>query len=479
MTGISILLIIAGCISVATIIPKEIKAGTRTSPLGLYDRILSRKATVTPENTSLDLYNRILSAAPKPAEAATPQELQRQFDIEAFSDLNEDPLADLGDTVKERMALSPGAKEAAEEKLDPAILSQLMDLPDAFDDPESITLDPDTRVFVDPDQFDEAIAKIPEEGRSITFKKAFNKHRAKGSQQFEWRGSLFTTRRKNEEDSRWASILRTNKAKANREAEKPVRGARKRPVMEPLLEFDPNGTGYDYETARAAGFKPDETGHWPSRDPSTGLLLKGRGHPTWSKTVKGEKDAGYEIYEKDGRYYSRPGKTFDAFMKRNNIGVKNNKVNLEAIDDKMGPVLDRLSPMFAEAGIVPEVTSGKREKGYWSLHETGNAIDLRLKNASPAALKKLKAALPGNGKAVSIREADGLHKGMLWAEAGWDYIIHGEGDNIHLHVERETSDAKKGLAENLTRRGLEKKIPERYQTMFSEAIQAIVAKRMA
>ena len=43
--------------------------------------------------------------------------------------------------------------------------------------------------------------------------------------------------------------------------------------------------------------KPDKTGHWPSRDPRTGLLLKGRSHPTWHLTVKGERKAGYEIYK--------------------------------------------------------------------------------------------------------------------------------------------------------------------------------------
>ncbi len=71
-------------------------------------------------------------------------------------------------------------------------------------------------------------------------------------------------------------------------------------------KFDPEGSGYDAETAAKLGFKPDVTGHWQSRDPNTGLLLKGRGHKTWYKTVRGEKAAGYEIYKgKDGRYYSR------------------------------------------------------------------------------------------------------------------------------------------------------------------------------
>lgn len=77
-------------------------------------------------------------------------------------------------------------------------------------------------------------------------------------------------------------------------------------ITRPKESFDPEGDGYDYETAESAGLKPDETGHWPSRDPSTGKLLKGRSHPTWSKTEEGERAAGYSIEKgEDGRYYSR------------------------------------------------------------------------------------------------------------------------------------------------------------------------------
>ena len=71
-------------------------------------------------------------------------------------------------------------------------------------------------------------------------------------------------------------------------------------------KFDPEGDGYDYETAKKAGLKADSTGHWPSRDPKSGRILKGRKHETFKKTVKGEAKEGYEIYKgKDGFYYSR------------------------------------------------------------------------------------------------------------------------------------------------------------------------------
>lgn len=69
--------------------------------------------------------------------------------------------------------------------------------------------------------------------------------------------------------------------------------------------FNPDGGGYDEASAKAAGLKPDETGHWPSRVPETGMLLKGRGHETFAKTIEEENKRGYQVFKgKDGRYYS-------------------------------------------------------------------------------------------------------------------------------------------------------------------------------
>ena len=71
-----------------------------------------------------------------------------------------------------------------------------------------------------------------------------------------------------------------------------------------LVRFDPEGSDYDYVSALAAGVRPDKTGHWPSRDPQTGLILKGRKHPTFHKTIKADEELGYRMIRKDGRYYS-------------------------------------------------------------------------------------------------------------------------------------------------------------------------------
>jgi len=74
-------------------------------------------------------------------------------------------------------------------------------------------------------------------------------------------------------------------------------------------QFDPEGTGYDMETAARGGLRPGPNKHWPSREPKSGQILKGRAHPTFHLTEQGEREAGYEMYKgRDGRYYSRKKK---------------------------------------------------------------------------------------------------------------------------------------------------------------------------
>ena len=70
--------------------------------------------------------------------------------------------------------------------------------------------------------------------------------------------------------------------------------------------FDPEGSGYDMEAAKACGLKKKD-GHWPSRCPHTGQLLKGRQHETWDLLVKGEESEDMEIFKgSGGKYYSKP-----------------------------------------------------------------------------------------------------------------------------------------------------------------------------
>ena len=106
------------------------------------------------------------------------------------------------------------------------------------------------------------------------------------------------------------------------------------------FEFDPEGEGYDHKTAhylkkkhpltvprpkkyegdvvrgkedshevwRWHGDKEGYKKHGSSRDPETGMLLKGMKHKTADLMLKGEEEAGMEIYKKNGRYYSRKKK---------------------------------------------------------------------------------------------------------------------------------------------------------------------------
>jgi hypothetical protein len=130
--------------------------------------------------------------------------------------------------------------------------------------------------------------------------------------------------------------------------------------------FDPEGKDYDYESAKQFGLKPDETGHWPSRVPETGLLLKGKGHETWPLTVEGEEKAGYQIYKgKDGRYYSTP------MISRANEGpvkpVKYGSANLfDKLEESAGitpPKAEAAVPIEKSGFVAPPYTGPRPWKG--------------------------------------------------------------------------------------------------------------------
>jgi hypothetical protein len=75
----------------------------------------------------------------------------------------------------------------------------------------------------------------------------------------------------------------------------------------PPLSAESRRDKYDYEAARQAGLRPDETGHWPSRvphGPNEGLILKLPGHPTLDQTRQAEETAGYRLVKRDGRMWS-------------------------------------------------------------------------------------------------------------------------------------------------------------------------------
>ena len=72
--------------------------------------------------------------------------------------------------------------------------------------------------------------------------------------------------------------------------------------------FNPEGKGFDMETALMSGSKPNAEGHWGSLNPKTGRVLKGRQHKTWDLMEEEEHKRGNAIIKKaDGRYYSVRG----------------------------------------------------------------------------------------------------------------------------------------------------------------------------
>ena len=87
------------------------------------------------------------------------------------------------------------------------------------------------------------------------------------------------------------------------------------------VPFDTFGTGYDMETAVAAGMTRDPvTKHWGSREPKSGLVLKGMEHKTYGEAVEVDRKAGYEHYlgSDKGRIYSlQPGEVREDGTRKN------------------------------------------------------------------------------------------------------------------------------------------------------------------
>ena len=92
-----------------------------------------------------------------------------------------------------------------------------------------------------------------------------------------------------------------------------------------MPKFDPEGSDYDYDTAKQGGLGPTGTGenqgHWGSVTRASKqdrqrfglpadsyLVLKGRSHETWDKAQEAELARGAAIIKLGERYYSVPEK---------------------------------------------------------------------------------------------------------------------------------------------------------------------------
>lgn len=84
-------------------------------------------------------------------------------------------------------------------------------------------------------------------------------------------------------------------------------------------KFDPEGSGFDLDTAREFGMERNLKGHFGSVVPTTleeqqkhdlpkdsFLVLKGASHPTFDKAVQAEKARGFIVVKRGNRYFSIP-----------------------------------------------------------------------------------------------------------------------------------------------------------------------------
>ena len=150
--------------------------------------------------------------------------------------------------------------------------------------------------------------------------------------------------------------------------------------------FDPEGDGFDYETAKQHGIERDEaTGRYPSRVPETGQILKGQKHKTYDKTIKGEKDSGFEIYKgDDGKYYSRqtdiPTDNFEQWKKefyaRNKEAIDKNETFKNKFTKK-----EELTWYEAEASVknaLPKLVEGSKLSNENELENQAKSAKVKL-----------------------------------------------------------------------------------------------------
>jgi hypothetical protein len=80
--------------------------------------------------------------------------------------------------------------------------------------------------------------------------------------------------------------------------------------------FDPEGKGYDYQTAISANMVPPAGQHWQTRNPKTGQVLKGRKHETFIPAWREDRSMDYGWFKgSDGKYYSVPTAPADYYLK--------------------------------------------------------------------------------------------------------------------------------------------------------------------
>ena len=137
-------------------------------------------------------------------------------------------------------------------------------------------------------------------------------------------------------------------------------------ILDAVPPFSPYSIFYDQATADEAqaevgGMYDPETGHWDSRDPRSGMMLKGKGHDTWPEAVEAERELGNEIIQgEDGRYYSFPSGTDTAGpvpADHPGFGESANKIEPPAEPEELGYL--RYTYDLSPKEIVQRATTGE------------------------------------------------------------------------------------------------------------------------
>jgi len=116
--------------------------------------------------------------------------------------------------------------------------------------------------------------------------------------------------------------------------------------------------------------------------------------------------------------------------------------NTAELRPEMGDGFDMVRDIYLDAGVKTkdmEVTDGKTNRGYYTLHDVGLAADFGWKNLSEGQQKSIRAGL--DAKADSHKPLSG--GGHFWKLGDYDVLIHKEkGNEWHFHLENEALKLK-------------------------------------
>ncbi len=182
----------------------------------------------------------------------------------------------------------------------------------------------------------------------------------------------------------------------------------------------------------------DYVKHSGSLDPKTGMVLKGRKHPTWGLMAEEEKRLGNEIIKKNGRYFSVPADKrssfdeplppsqtpiLDAILPKEQVPIEApitqpSQAPIEPVsfetptiaDPKGLPILDEAKER-PERGTIGDIiddikTIGEAAKIIIDQPVPKGEISSRLKNMITRALSPLALIMPGVSRRGLIEELD-------------------------------------------------------------------------